>query len=74
MAVTRGPLSAYAPVSSQAWHSRPSTVPSAAAAVRIRAVMLCRRVVIIDSCTALRIRTGRPALRAMAAVSGSILV
>ncbi len=53
---------------------RPRTVPSAAAAVRIRQDMLCRRVVIIDSWTPLRIRTGRPALRAMAAVSGSILV
>ena len=74
MAVTRGPLSAYAPVSSQASAVRPRTVPSAAAAVRIRQDMLCRRVVIIDSWTPLRIRTGRPALRAMAAVSGSILV
>ena len=36
--------------------------------------MLCRRVVTIDSPTRFWIRTGRPALRASATVSGSIFV
>jgi hypothetical protein len=45
-----------------------------ALAVRIRHHMLCRRVVTIDSETRFWIRTGRPALRASATVSGSIFV
>ena len=54
--------------------SRASRRPSAVAAVRMRHHMLCRRVVTIDSDTRFWIRTGRPALRASATVSGSILV
>ena len=54
--------------------SRVSSVPSAAAVVRIQARMPWRREVTIDSSTRLTIRTGRPALRASATVSGSILV
>src|SRR5258706_1285404 len=74
VAVTRGPLSAYAPVSSHSSTARPSSVPSAAAAVRILHVMLCRRVVTMDSSTLLTMRTGRPAFREMAAAMGSIFV
>ena len=74
MAVTRGRCPHTRPVSIQASALRPSREPSAAAAVRMRHFMLWRRVVIMDSLTLFRIRTGRPALRAIAAVSGSILV
>ena len=74
VAVTRGPLSAYAPVSKLMTVSRASSRPAAVAAVRIRMRAPCRRVVTIDSATRLTMRTGRPALRASAAVMGSILV
>src|SRR5579859_92096 len=74
VATTRGPLSAYAPVSNRQRTSRASRRPSAVAAVRIQQRMLCRRVVTIDSATLFWIFTGRPALRASATVRGSIFV
>jgi len=49
-------------------------LPSFVIAVRIRQRIPCRRVVTIDSSTRFWIRTGLPALRASATVSGSILV
>ena len=72
--MTRGPLSAYAPVSNQHSTSRPSSRPSALIAVRMRQRIPWRRVVTIDSATRFWIRTGRPALRASATVTGSIFV
>ena len=61
-------------MSNQHSTSRPSRRPSFVIAVRMRACMPCRREVTIDSKTSLRMRTGRPALRASATVIGSILV
>ena len=61
-------------MSNQHSTSRPSRRPSLVAAVRMRAFMPCRREVTIDSRAALRIRTGRRALRASATVIGSIFV
>ena len=74
VAVTRGPLSAYAPVSSQICTSRLTSSPVLRAVVTMRHFMLCRRVVTIDSLTSLTILTGFFAFRASAAANGSIFV
>ena len=70
--VTRTPLSAYAPVSTYARHSRTTNVPSAFTPVLIVARAECRRTVLNASSTVSASLTGRPASRASAVVSGSI--